>query len=335
MGFIPTKQRTPVQPITYAPPPGASRTVLVAGASGRLGRHVVRELKQRGYRVRAMSRDPLRLAALSGEMDSASRGDVTDPESLVGSCAGADVIISCIGAPLHPTDAEQHPRFAEIDVRGTANLLRIAREAEIARFVCVAPFDPERLHATDYGAAREEMVAMVEDSGLPYTVVRPTMMFGLCTAVLPLVARGRRWLIGDPDARINAIDERDVAELCVGAVMSDVTTIEAGGPDTLTLRQMVRQLMDALACSATVTPVPSWLCRGLAGVIRPFRPHAASLMELADAALNVDVVAPVLGRRRWSEYLPSAGGTSDGQVTANAARGGAMGKVRNPDSSLR
>lgn len=335
MGFIPVKQRTPVQPITYAPPPGAARTVLVAGAGGRLGRHVVRELKQRGYRVRAMARDPMHLAGLSGEMDSASRGDVTDPESLVGSCAGADVIISCIGAPLSPHAPEQFPRFIEVDLRGTVNLLRIAREAEIARFVCVAPYEPERLRHTEYGATREEMVAMVEESGLPYTVVRPTLMFGLCAAVLPLVARGRRWLIGDPEARINPIDERDVAELCVGAVMSDVAEIGAGGPETLTLRELTRQLMTALGCSASVTHLPGWLMRSAAHIVRPFRPRSASLLELADAALHGEVVAPVLGRRRWSEYLPAVAQEARPGVTAEQARNRSPVRVRNPNSSLR
>ncbi len=303
MRLTPITQRSPIQPFAYAPPPGSSRTVLVAGASGRLGREVARELKRRGHRVRALSRDPARLASLAGEIDSRLRGDLTQPETLVGGCAGADIIISCVGTSLEPGDPDPVPRFTEVDLRGTANLLRIAREAEVSRFVCVAPFAPERLRNTDYGAAREEMVSLVADSGLPYTVVRPTLMFGLCTAVIPLALYGRRWLLGDIDSRINPIDERDVAELCVGAVTSEVEDIEAGGPETFTMREIATRLMDAIGCPMPVTNVPGWLCRALAATVRPFQPRAASLVALAEAAASADAVAPPLGHRRLADYI--------------------------------
>lgn len=322
MRFTPITQRSPVQPFAYAPPPGSARTVLVAGASGRLGREVARELKRRGHRVRALSRDPARLASLAGEIDSRLRGDLTQPETLVGGCAGADVIISCVGASLQPGDPDPLPRFTDVDLRGTGSLLRVAREAEVSRFVCVAPFAPDRLRETEYGAAREEMVSLVADSGLPYTVVRPTLMFGLCAAVVPLALHGRRWLLGDSHARINPIDERDVAELCVGAVTSEVEDIEAGGPETFTMRELATELMDAIGSSIPVTNIPPWLCHALAASMRPFKPRAASLLALAEAAASADAVAPPLGHRRFADYLREALGALGTRVAQGSGLGG-------------
>jgi uncharacterized protein YbjT (DUF2867 family) len=322
MKFTPIEQRSPIMPYTFEPPAGSTRTVLVVGASGRLGRQVVRALKRRGHRVRALSRDPARLAPVAGEIDARYRGDLTQPESLVSGCAGADVVICCAGAPLCPYEEASEPRFADVDLRGAVNLLRIAREAEVSRFVCIAPFAPERFEGTEYGYAREQFVELALESGVPCTVIRPTLMFGLCASIFPLVAGGRRWLLGDADTPVNPIDERDVAELCVGAVTSDATVIEGGGPDTLTPRKMATAMLESLGVDSVPLELPSWGCRTAAAVARPFRPRAAALLELAAAATSGGAIAPELGRRSWSEYLANASGAANARVTP--AYGGAV-----------
>jgi uncharacterized protein YbjT (DUF2867 family) len=71
--------------------------VLVAGAGGRLGRHLRRELAGRGYAVRAMVRDPCTMA---GEDLDVFSCDARDPESLKGACDGAPLVVSALGASL-------------------------------------------------------------------------------------------------------------------------------------------------------------------------------------------------------------------------------------------
>ena len=98
------------------------RRVLVAGATGYLGRHVVKELKARGHRVRALVRTPEKVAQLDVEPDELHFGEVTRTTSLAGSCDGIDVVFSSIGI----TKQKGKLTFHDVDYQGNLNLLRQA-----------------------------------------------------------------------------------------------------------------------------------------------------------------------------------------------------------------
>ena len=71
--------------------------VLVAGATGYLGKAVVRELKARGHFVRALARSPEKLSSLQGSFDEVVTAQVTEPKTLAHVCDGMDVVLSSIG----------------------------------------------------------------------------------------------------------------------------------------------------------------------------------------------------------------------------------------------
>ena len=73
--------------------------VLVAGATGYLGRFVAREFKRRGHCVRALARSPAKLDDLRGELDEIVRAEVTRPETLSHVRDGIDVVFSSVGMP--------------------------------------------------------------------------------------------------------------------------------------------------------------------------------------------------------------------------------------------
>jgi len=73
------------------------KRVLVAGATGYLGRYMVKEFKKQGYWVRALTRSSDKLEDLRDYVDEAFVGEVTDPASLAGVCAGIDTVFSSIG----------------------------------------------------------------------------------------------------------------------------------------------------------------------------------------------------------------------------------------------
>ena len=81
----------------------SKRKVLVAGATGQLGRAVVKELKQRGYWVKASGRDDRKLQVLKEELgaDEVVTADITVPQSLKGICDQVDAVISCAGASMN------------------------------------------------------------------------------------------------------------------------------------------------------------------------------------------------------------------------------------------
>ncbi len=117
----------------------AIKKVLVAGASGYLGRYAVKEFKERGYHVRALVRDPEKIKTLGAHGEPAIQdmideiviGDVTNPESIKGICKGIDIVFSALGltAP-HPEHTSN-----DVDYLGNKRILDQALNEKVSRFI--------------------------------------------------------------------------------------------------------------------------------------------------------------------------------------------------------
>src|SRR3712207_105160 len=101
----------------------ADGLVLVAGATGRLGTEVVRELKQRGHRVRALARSLRRLEALRGLADDLWWVAAMGPESLPPALEGVDRVFSCLGASVVPLPQYGRATFTKLDYPANRNLV--------------------------------------------------------------------------------------------------------------------------------------------------------------------------------------------------------------------
>ena len=157
-------------------PLATGTTVLVAGATGVLGREVAHLLGERGFRVRSFSRDPARAETLRGVVDEIVLGDATDPASLARACTGVDAVVSCLGAPMTVAPADRSSFFA-VDTVANRNLAAAAVGAGVARFVYVSIFLRPAWARTRYVLAHEEVVDELRRSGLSFGVVRPTGLF--------------------------------------------------------------------------------------------------------------------------------------------------------------
>lgn len=275
------------------------RTTLVAGASGMLGREVVAELRRRGDRVRALTRDPRRAPFA----DEVAVGDLEDPASLRAAVAGVDAVVSCAGASMALGGFGDRRSFARVDHLGNRALLAAARDAEIRRFVYVGVWGGERLMRTEYCAAHERFAAELAASGLPFTVVRPTGFFGFFGEVLRMARKGRGPVIGDGTARTNPVHEADVAAACADALTDSETHIGVGGPDTFTRREIVELAFRAAGRPVRLMHVPPGLFRTVAAVTRPLNPRLGALLHFGTEVSQVDCVAPVRGTRRLEEHF--------------------------------
>ncbi|HEU4453574.1 MAG TPA: SDR family oxidoreductase [Longimicrobium sp.] len=277
--------------------------VLVAGATGQLGRFVVRELRARGYRVRALTRAPERLAALGVEADEAARGDLLDPHSLDAACAGVDVVLSCAGASMSLDDFRDRRSFLAVDWEGNRSLLHAAKAAGARKFVYVSVFGGEAMPGEEYTAAHERFVAELARSGVAHTIVRPTGFFSFFGEVARMAKKGIGPVIGSGEPRTNPIHEADLAAVCADAVASTEREIAAGGPDVLTRREIVETAFRAAGRAPRIIRVPPAVFRGIAAVTRPFNPRLAALLSFGAAVSLVDCVAPVRGARRLEDYF--------------------------------
>jgi uncharacterized protein YbjT (DUF2867 family) len=279
------------------------RTVLVAGATGRLGQEIVARLKADGHRVKTLSRDPVRAQVLLGLVDEVVVGDATDPETLVGALDDVDAVISCLGAPMAFGGSDRRS-FLEVDTVANLNLVGAARRAGLRRFVYVSLLMHASWAGTSYAQAHEIVVEGLRDSGMPYAIVRPTGMFPVFDPFIPMARRGIACIPGDGRARTNPIHPGEVAEVCVAALdgTSNVR-IPLGGPETLTREDIVRLAFSAVGRKPRIVHIPRWLLLAVAPVIRPLHPRLAEVTDFSARALTHDFLAPSTGKGRLSEHF--------------------------------
>lgn len=263
------------------------RTVLLAGATGVLGRHVARELTARGYRVRRL----MRTGAGPGDW----LGDLRRAPSVQGAFEGVDAVISCAGASMRLDNWSDRQTFHEVDWLGNRNLLDAAQRHGVGKFVYVSLASGPELRHTAYAEAHERVVDALAASGLPYTVVRPTGLHSFFGEVLKMAARGRAFVVGDGSSRTNPIHEADAARACVEALMSPAPELCAGGPTVYSRGDIASLAFWALGRTPVIHHCPAWAL-GLAPLLlRVFHPRIAALVEFGVAVSQVDVIAPPFG----------------------------------------
>jgi NADH dehydrogenase len=244
-------------------------TVLVTGATGFVGPHVVHALRARELPVRALVRDPRRAGRLQAWGVELVQGDVTDPASLRVATEGAEAVIHLV-AIIKGTPAE----FESVMAQGTRNVVSAARDAGVARFVLASALglDERTKDAVPYFRAKWEMERAVRESGLLHVIFRPSFVFGRDGGVLPTFVRLARFapvtpIVGPGTQRLQPIWVEDVAAYYAEALARDDVagrTFELGGPDAPTWNEFWNRLKRVLGARRPAIHVPFGVMRAQA-----------------------------------------------------------------------
>ncbi|MGQ9498255.1 MAG: SDR family oxidoreductase [Desulfotomaculales bacterium] len=283
--------------------------VLVTGATGFVGRHVVRELLARGAEVRCLVRRPDKAAEVLARGVELVQGDVTDPASLRGACAGAKQVVHLVAIIR-----ERGPRtFQAVNVRGTQNVVEGARGAGVEHFIHMSALGAAPVPRYRYTYSKWLGEEAVRQSGLPYTIFRPSVIFGegfgfvdrLVQAVK--MAPGLAPVPGHGKVRFQPVWVGDVAR-CVGEVWQEGAphygkTYPLGGPEYLTYEQMLGAVLSVLGRRARKVHVPLWLLRAVVPVLERVLPDPpVTTNELAQ--LDFDNITDLDGIERQFGFVP-------------------------------
>lgn len=281
-----------------------SESVLVAGASGRLGIEVCRELRARGQRVKAMVRSPRKAELLRAEADEVCVANAMDSRTLAEAFQGVDRVFSCVGASVIPMPKYGGQTFTRIDTPANKNLIAAAVRGGVQKFVYVSVYGAHKLPNADFIRGHELVVEALRESGLSYSVLRPTGFFSAMDEILLVASRGLLPEFNGGRARTNPIHEADLAALCVDAFdRPSGWEQDCGGPDPLTRKEIAALAWKALGKEARAVRVPVAVLRGAGYAFRPFYPRVGHLMTFIADILIDDFVAPCFGTRRIADYF--------------------------------
>jgi uncharacterized protein YbjT (DUF2867 family) len=186
-------------------------TVLIAGATGSVGRFVVAEALKQGYRVRALVRDRTRAARLLPDAAELVIGDLTRPETLGTAVEGADAVVFTHGSTTSERDVRDN------DYAGVANVLRAlgGRRVRIALMTAIGTTRPAA-----YARWKLRSERLVRASGNPYTIVRPGWFdYNQPDQRTIVMLQGDRRQSGSPADGVIARDQ--IARVLIDSLSSD------------------------------------------------------------------------------------------------------------------
>lgn len=210
-------------------------TVFLTGGSGFVGRRVASLLDAGGHRVAQLVR--------RGRHES----DLLDDGSYVHLMPGADVVVHLAAA----TGKVQPAEYLRTNVEGTRSILEAANRVGVPRVLFISTIAVKFSETARYFYAESEAKAerLVVGSGLRYTIVRPTMVGGAGSPVITGLARlaGLPLIpaFGGATCRVQPIARDDLAQFLVDLVeldRHDGEMLELGGPETLTLRELLGRM---------------------------------------------------------------------------------------------
>lgn len=283
--------------------------VLVAGATGYLGRFVVQEFNRRGYWVRALARNPRKLEetgpfqspAVIDQIKEILTGQVTKSETLPGLCDDIDIVFSSFSS-IGITRQKDKLTYRDVDYQGNRNILDIALTKAVKKFIYVSVFNAHMFENLAIIRAHENFVRDLQECGLDYINIRPTGYFSDMTEFFTMAKSGRIYLVGDGENKINPVHGVDLAKVCVDAVTSKEHEIPVGGPVEYSMREIAGLAFSTLNKKPKVTRIPLWLARLAVWLIRPFNKQMADLADFFVAAGQGDGVAPATGRHTLESY---------------------------------
>jgi len=271
--------------------------VLVTGGTGFIGSHVVRKLQEKGHRVIVMSR---RAEANVPPGVEVRPGDVGDEAALRRAMAGVDVVVAAVQFPNHPVE---NPRkgytYMKVDGEGTVRQVGAAKAAGVKRFIYLSGAGTEKEKSAPWFKAKVMAEGAVRDSGIPYTIFRPSWVYGpedrslnkfvTFARLLPVVP-----VIGDGKTLVQPVSVDDLAQVVAGSVSNERAvgkTYEVGGPQALTMDEIIRTMLQIMGKRRPLVHQPAWLMKLAAAplTLLPTPPLSPAAVDFVLMEEHVDI----------------------------------------------
>lgn len=245
----------------------APMNICILGGTGFVGAALLNRLAQAGHWVNVPTRDPERHAQLRVLPTlRLIHADIHDARALDRCVAGADAVINLVGI----LNEHGHSTFHHIHVELTAKLIAALKAGRVRRLLHMSALGADAAGPSRYLRSKGEAEAHIRSAAhVEFTIFRPSVIFGpgdtLTNRFASLLRRSHGWLpLARAGARFAPVYVGDVAEAFVRALQRHETigqTYELGGPQVLTLEQLVRTTAAAAGLPCHIVGLPDALGR--------------------------------------------------------------------------
>jgi NADH dehydrogenase len=272
--------------------------ILVTGATGFIGRHLVASLRSLDRPTRCLVRSKARGRKLEAQGCTLARGDMAEPASLRAACEGVDTLIHLVAIIRgKPGDYQQ------VMAAGTRALIEAASAAHVRRFILVSALGvaKETVELTPYYRAKWDEEQALEAAELVHVIFRPSFVFGRCGGALPTFIRLVRYspltpVLGPGTQRIQPIAVQDVASHLIKAIELEEVggrTFDLAGPDQVNWDQLYSLIARVIGKRRRLVHVPFALARPAAALFErlPGFPFTRDQLKMLAAGDNVGDIA--------------------------------------------
>jgi NADH dehydrogenase len=270
--------------------PDNQKIVTVFGASGFIGRNIVRELAKRGVRVNAVCRNPehakfLKPMGVVGQV-TPMRADITDPDAIARAVNGASAVINLVGI-LHSSGRNT---FEAIQATAPGLIAKAAKQTGAAKMIHVSAIGANANSDAAYASTKAQGEEAVRGVFPQATILRPSIVFGpndaffnrfagmaMLSPALPLIGGGR--------TKFQPVYVDDVADAAMAALDLPEAmgrTYELGGPAVFTFRELMELTLKEIRRKRLLVELPFWAAKIQATVLEllPSPPLTRDQVEL-------------------------------------------------------
>ena len=251
--------------------------VFLTGSTGFVGKHMLKRLLDEGHSVRALVRDPRQAARTAQGSVEFLAGDVVSRAGLDAAIAGCDAAIHLVGII-----AEKGANtFEAVHHIGTRNVVEAAKRAGVRRFIHMSAVGARQDGVAEYQTSKWKGEEEVRRSGIPYCILRPSLIFGpgdgFVTQMMEMMRRSPlfRAVPGDGSPRFRPIFIEDVTFCFARALVTEAATnqtIELGGADELSLNEVLAEIARCAGVRKPAVHIPMPLMLLGAAVLQTILP---------------------------------------------------------------
>ena len=239
------------------------RKIFFTGGTGFVGTEILKELAENKYKVKVLTHN--QKPKVSSKLIEVVNGNVLDIDSFIDSIKGCDVIIHLVGIireiPWKGVTLER------LHVEATRNMIEAAKQNKIKRFIHMSA-NGAKPKGTKYATTKYRAEQLVKNSGLTYTIFRPSIIFGEHDNFVNQLDRQMRFgvvpYIGDGNYQLQTVSVKTVAEAFVKAINNKKAfnkVYHLGGPEVYSYKELLDKIARVKGKKIVKVSIPIWFVR--------------------------------------------------------------------------